>query len=58
MFHSRYVSLVEMEKLAQEYLELRQETETMTEITNMFTERALFSALSLLLLSRLRSLGT
>ena len=38
----RYVTLVERERLAQEYLDLRQGTETVSEITKMFTERAIF----------------
>lgn len=42
MFHSRYVPLVGRERLAQEYLDLRQGSETVTEITKMFTERAIF----------------
>ena len=42
MFRSRYVPLVEHERLAQEYMDLRQRTESMTEITKMFTERAMF----------------
>ena len=42
MFCSRYVPLVERERLAQVYLDLRQGSETVTEITKMFTERAMF----------------
>ena len=42
MFHSRYVPLLKRERLAQEYPELRQGTESVTEITKMFTERSLF----------------
>ena len=42
MFHSRYVPLVERERLAQEYLDLRQGTESVMEITKMFMERAIF----------------
>ena len=42
MFHTRYVPLVERKRLAREYLDLRQTTETVTEITKMFTERDLF----------------
>ena len=41
MFRSRYVHLVERERLTQEYLDLRQGTESVTEITKMFTERAM-----------------
>ncbi|XP_052621682.1 uncharacterized protein LOC128127274 [Lactuca sativa] len=37
MFHSRYVLQVEHERLAQEYLDLRQGLESVTEITKMFT---------------------
>ena len=42
MFYSRYASLVEHERLALEYLDLRQETESVTEITKIFTKRAMF----------------
>ena len=42
MSRSRYVQLVEHERLAQEYLDLRQRSETVTDITKMFTERAMF----------------
>ena len=42
MFRVRYVPLVERERLAQEYLDLGHRTETVTEITKMFTERDLF----------------
>lgn len=42
MFRTRYVPLVERDRLAQEYLDLRQATETVTEIIKMFTKRALF----------------
>ena len=46
MFCMRYVSLVERERererLDQEYLYLRQGTESVTEITKMFTKKALF----------------
>ncbi|KAI3700720.1 hypothetical protein L2E82_45358 [Cichorium intybus] len=41
-FKLEYVSQVEMERLAQEYLNLTQTTETVTEITKKFNERALF----------------
>lgn len=40
MFHTRYVPLVEKEKPTHEYLDLRKGTETVTKITNMFTEKA------------------
>ena len=43
MLHAIYVSLVKKERLAHEYLDLIQMTESATKITNMFTERALFS---------------
>ena len=33
--------VVESDRLAQEYLDLRQGSETVTEITEMFTERAM-----------------
>lgn len=42
MFRRRYVPMVERETLAQEYMDLRQTTDMMTEITKMFTESALF----------------
>ena len=42
MFCTRYVSLVERETLAEEYLDLRQMIELATEITKMLTEKALF----------------
>ena len=42
MFRARYISLVEREWLAQEFLSLRQDGEPVTEITHMFTERAMF----------------
>ncbi|XP_023743859.1 uncharacterized protein LOC111892033 [Lactuca sativa] len=42
MFRSRYVPLVEWERVAQEYLDLRQGTELVMEITKMFTKRAMF----------------
>ena len=43
MFRARYVPLVERERLDQEYLDLRETTKSMTEITKMFIERDLFS---------------
>ena len=42
MFRARYLLRVERERLAMELLELRQDAETMTDITHMFTERAMF----------------
>ena len=42
MFSTRYVPRVERERLAQEFLELKQDSESVTEITRMFTERAMF----------------
>lgn len=42
MFCSRYVPLVERERLAYKYLDLRQGTESVIEITKIFTERAMF----------------
>ena len=42
MFSARYIPRVERERLAQEFLELRHDRETVTEITHMFTERAMF----------------
>ena len=42
MFSTRYVPRVERERLAQEFLELKQNSESVTEITRMFTERAMF----------------
>ena len=41
-FCMRYVPLVDWERLAQEYLDLRQGTETVYETTKMFTEKTLF----------------
>ena len=41
MLHSRYVSL-ERERLAQEYLDLRQGSKSVMKITKMSTERAMF----------------
>ena len=43
MFRTRYVPRVERERLAQEFLTLRQDRESMMEITRMFTEMAMFS---------------
>ena len=42
MFRDRYVPRVERERLAQEFLDLRQGTKSVTKITRMFTERAVF----------------
>ena len=42
MFRMRYVPLVEKGRLAQEYLDLRKGSESVTEITKMFTKRDLF----------------
>ena len=42
MFRFRYLLLVEWERLAHEYIDLRQDTETVTEITKVFTERSMF----------------
>ena len=41
-FHTRYVPLVERKISAQEYLDLRQTTKSVMEITKMFNKRALF----------------
>ncbi|XP_052626743.1 uncharacterized protein LOC128133384 [Lactuca sativa] len=42
IFHARYIPRVEREWLAQEFLELRKDQETVMDITRMFTERAMF----------------
>ena len=42
MFHMIYAPLVEWERLAYEYLDMRQGTKSVTEITMMFTKRDLF----------------
>ena len=42
MFYSRYIPRVERERIAQEFLELRQGVESVTEITHTFTKRAMF----------------
>lgn len=42
MFINRYVPQDERERLAQEFLELKQDSESVTEIIRMFTERAMF----------------
>ena len=41
MFYARYVPRVERERLAKEFLSLRQDGESVMEITRMFTERAM-----------------
>ena len=41
-FREEYVPLVERERLAQEFLSLKQTTELVIKITKMFTERALY----------------
>lgn len=41
---ARYVPQVEREQLAQEFLSLRQDGESVMVITRMFTERAMFCA--------------
>ena len=42
MFRDKYVPPVEKERLAQDFLSLKQGTESVTVITWMFHERALF----------------
>ena len=42
MFRDEYVPQVESERLAQEFLTLKQGTELVTAITRMFHERAMF----------------
>ena len=42
MFCTRYVPRVERERLSQEFLKLEQDSDSVTEITKMFTERAMF----------------
>ena len=42
MFHVRYIPHVKSERLSQEFLDLRQGTKLVTEITRMFIERAMF----------------
>ena len=42
MFRACYIPRVERELLAQEFLELIQGIESVTKITRMFTERAIF----------------
>lgn len=42
MLHTDYVPLVERERLAHEYLSLKKTMDPMTEITKIFTKRALF----------------
>ena len=42
MFSTRYVPRDEKERLAREFLELKQDLESVSEITGMFIERAMF----------------
>ena len=42
MFRLRYVPLVEWERLTPKFLDLRHGSESVTEIINMLTERAMF----------------
>ena len=42
MFCARYIPRVERERLTQEFLSLRQDGESVMEITRMFTKRAMF----------------
>ena len=42
MFHDEYVPIVERERLAHEYLSLKQTKELVTEINKMFHERSFF----------------
>ena len=42
MFRTRYIPRVEQDRLAQEFLDFRQRLDSITEITCMFTERAMF----------------
>ena len=42
IFRSRYVPMVERGRLAQDYLDVRQGTESVMEITKIFMERATF----------------
>ena len=42
MFCAHYIPQVEPKRLAQEFLVLRQGVKSVTEITHMFTERAMF----------------
>lgn len=42
MFCKEYFPLVEQVRLVQDYLSLKQMTKLVSEITNMFMERALF----------------
>ena len=44
MFSTRYVPWDERERLAQEFLKLKQDSESATDITRMFMERAMFCA--------------
>ena len=42
LFRDKYVSPVERERLAQDFLSLKQKIESVTEITRIFHERVLF----------------
>lgn len=42
MFHAKYIPLTKPEQLAQEYLSLKQTTNSVMEITNIFMEIDLF----------------
>lgn len=42
MFSSKYVPMVKSERLVHEYLDLRQETNSVMEVRKMFMERAIF----------------
>ena len=42
MFRTCYILQVERERLSHELVDLRRGTETVTEITRMFTEREMF----------------
>ena len=42
MIRARYIPRVEWERLAQEFLDLRQDGETVMEIIRMFTKRSMF----------------
>ena len=42
MFSTRYVLRDERERFAREFLELKQDLESVTDITRMFIERAMF----------------
>ena len=44
MFYARYIPWAEREWLSHEFFDLRYGTETVTEITHMFTKRMMFCA--------------